>query len=131
MSLRAKWEFEYTAAKLAEAAAAQHAFRVSRIKVWEEKKAEVVAKIKDSGLSVHESIAAGMGSGKYSTSFEDNSAHVMVDPTLQKDLNECVKKINSHTEMRNSYDAWRQVLAANPEVRLKLDHDDWMYFFGK
>jgi hypothetical protein len=50
--------------------------------------------------------------------------------TLQRDLNECVTKIQQHRAAATEYDAWLQVLDANPEARLKLKHNDWMFFFG-
>lgn len=40
-------------------------------------------------------------------------------------------KIAYHTELRDTYDGWRQVLEANPENRLSLDIDDWLFFFGR
>lgn len=127
---RDDWEFEYTASTLASAAQAQRDHRSERVKVWEKKKAEVMAKIRDSGLTVHEGVAAGMSS--YTTS---NAAHggatVMVDTTLQRDLNECVGKIQTHRAAATEYEGWMQVLDANREARLKLKHSDWMFFFGK
>lgn len=126
---RDDWEFEYTASNLAAAARGQRDFRLSRVKVWEEKKGEVMAKIKDTGLTVHEGVAAGMSN--YTTSNAGHGATVMVDSTLQRDLNECVTKITSHRGSAAEYDAWLQVLEANPEARLKLKHADWMFFFGK
>jgi hypothetical protein len=125
---RIDWEFEYTAAKLADAAGAQLAHRKSRVDVWEAKKAEVLDKIKTSGLTVHEGIAASLTNY---TQSNNGGAHVMVDSTLQRDLNECANKIREHREAATGYDGWVQVLQANPEARLKLKHDDWMYFFGK
>jgi len=126
--LRDEWEFEYTAAKLAEAAKEQRDFRKSRVEVWEAKKIEVVDKIKSSGLSVHEGPAASMASY---TNSSRGGAHVLVDTTLQSDLNECVDKIKTHREAATDYDGWYQVLWANPESRLKLTHNDWLYFFGR
>jgi len=56
---------------------------------------------------------------------------VLVDPTLQKDLTECVTKMQHHAERARQYDGWEQVLRGNPNSRVHLDHDDWMYFFGR
>jgi hypothetical protein len=133
MGLRSDWEFEYTAAKLAAAATAQRDFRIGRVEAWEAKKAEVLQKIKDSGISVSESLADLMGSTmpKYSNAGHGRGAHITIDSTLQDDLSECVEKIREHTRLRNEYAAWVQVLEANPEQRLKLHNDDWMFFFGK
>jgi hypothetical protein len=132
MSLREEWEFEYTARTLAIAAAAQRDHRASRIELWTSKKAEVMQKIKDSGISVSESMSDILSSnGNYGNTMSGRGAHITIDTTLQADLNECVGKIRSHTSLRDEYDAWVQVLEANPESRLKLRHDDWMFFWGK
>lgn len=127
---RQDWEFEYTASALATAAIAQRDFRHGRVKVWEAEKEKVLQKIKDTGLTVHEGVAAGMTS--YTTSNAGHQgARVMVDSTLQNDLNECVTKIQTHRAAGTDYDGWVQVLEANPEAILKLKHADWMFFFGK
>jgi hypothetical protein len=134
MTLRKEWEFEYTGINLAKAAEAQHAFREARIKVWRDKQVEIIAKIKESGLEVHEDLADQMSSfsntAKYSTQAL-GGAQVVIDPTMQSDLNKCYAKIREHTELSKQYKAWQQVLEGNPEARVKLDHDDWMFFFGK
>ena len=132
MGLRDEWEFEYTASKLAEAAARQRDFRIERIELWESKKAEVMQKIKESGISVSESVADQLSNtGKYGNTMGRRGAHITIDGTLQEDLSECVEKIRNHTDLRNKYAAWVQVLESNPEKRLQLRHDDWMFFFGK
>lgn len=125
---RGNWEFEYTASKLADAAESQKAHRLSRITVWEGKKEEVMRKIKDSGLSVHEGVAASLSN--YTNSLRQG-ATVMVDPTLQSDLSECLEKIQQHRDAATNYDGWIQLLNANREARLKLKYHDWMFFFGK
>lgn len=129
MSNRDDWEFEYTAKNLASAAEAQRDFRKSRVEVWTAKKAEIMEKIRTSGLTVHEGVAAGLSS--YASNSSPGGAQVMVDTTLQRDLNECVSKIRTHSDAATEYDGWVQVLTANPESRLKLKHQDWMFFFGK
>lgn len=135
-SNRHEWEFEYTANKLAAAAQAQRDFRASRVEAWEKKKEEVMKKIKDSGLTVHEDLASGMtgtvnAMSKYHTTSADYGPQVLVDPMMQRDLNEAHGKIKAHRELQKQYDGWLQVLEANPESRLKLTHDDWLFFFGK
>lgn len=127
---RNEWEFEYTCAKLAEAASSQKAHRLARVAAWTEKKGEVMQKIKDSGLTVHESVAEGFGNYAQTTN-AGYGAQVMVDNTLQRDLSECVTKVASHRAAATEYDGWIQMLQANPEARVKLTHDDWMFFFGK
>jgi hypothetical protein len=131
MSLRQKWEFEYTAAKLAEAAEAQHAFRESRIAFWKAEQEKLIAKIKETGIVVHEDITAMLSNNaKYSTA-PIGGAQIVIDPTMQTDLNKAHAKITEHTAYTTQYKAWAQVLRGNPEARVKLDHDDWMFFFGK
>lgn len=129
---REEWTFKYTAANLAAAAAAQAEFRRNRFEFWRSKKAEVMHKIKDSGLTVHEEIATALLDKSYvSTSALRQGAQVLVDPTLQKDLNECVTKMQRHADKARHYDGWEQVLRGNPDALVELDHDDWMFFFGK
>ncbi len=125
---RHEWEFDYSAWALAEAAEHQKTFRQSRVEAWEAKKTEVMAKVKDSGLTIHEGPAAGFSNY---TSAIGQGAHVMVDTTLQNDLSECVSKIQEHRKAVTDYDGWAQVLRANPEQRIKLHQDDWLFFFGK
>lgn len=128
---RDEWEFEYTCAKLSEAANAQKEHRLARVKAWTEKKGEVMQKIKDSGLNVHESVAEQFANYGGTTSNAGFGAQITVDTTLQRDLSECVTKIASHRAAATEYDGWIQMLNANPEARVKLTHDDWMFFFGK
>lgn len=130
--LRSKWEFEYTAKTLAVAASQQRTFREQRVQFWRDKKEKVILKIKAEGLTIDESITDQLliSNTKYGTSAERGAA-IMVDQTMQRDLDECVSKIRAHTDFRKQYDAWVQVLDGNPEARVKLDHDDWMFFFGK
>jgi hypothetical protein len=125
---RDSWEFEYTAAKLAEGAAKQKAFRESRVVAWIDAKKAVMTEIKDSGLEVSESVAAGMSN--YTKSAHDYGPQVLVRSDLQKRLTECHEKIKLHEAAVTEYDGWVQVLSANPEARLKLTQADWLYFFN-
>lgn len=126
---RSEWEFEYTASKLAEGAAAQKAHRLSRVDAWTQAKADVMATVRESGIEVSESVAADMKS--YSNSTRSMGPQVMVRADLQAKLTECHAKISEHTIAAAEYDGWIQVLTANPEARLKLTQADWLYFFGK
>jgi len=123
-------EFEYTASKLAEGAAHQKAHRLSRVEWWKQKKAEVMAEVKESGLEISESIAS---QSNYATSnaLGGRGPQINVRSDLQQKLGECQQKIASHTQAAAEYDGWVQVLTANPEARLKLQQADWLYFFGK
>jgi hypothetical protein len=123
---RNDWEFEYTASKLAEGARAQLAFRRGRIEAWTKAKREVMAEIKESGIEVSESMGAG-----FSNYTEKMGPQVMVRGDLQRKLTECHAKIREHEKEADEIGGWIQVLEANPEARLKLNHSDWIYFFGK
>ena len=127
---RNEWEFEYTASKLAEGAAQQKTHRLSRVEWWKQKKAEVMAEVRESGLEISESIAS---QSNYANSAlaGGRGPQINVRADLQQKLGECQQKIASHTQAAAEYDGWVQVLAANPESRLKLQQADWLYFFGK
>lgn len=125
---RDEWEFEYTAAKLAEGAKAQREFRLGRVAWWTDAKAKVMAEVKETGLEVSESVAASVSN--YATT-SMAAPQIMVRADLQKKLAECHSKIQSHQQAADEYDGWIQVLTANGEQRLKLTHADWLYFFGK
>lgn len=126
---RAEWEFEYTASKLAEGAAAQKEFRLGRVAWWTEAKAKVMAEVKDAGIEVTESVAASISN--YATTTQMDGPQIRVRTDLQKKLIECHNKIQGHQQAAAEYDGWMQVLSANPESRLKLTQADWLYFFGK
>lgn len=126
---RNNWEFLYTASALAKAAEGQRDYRNTRVAAWEQKKAETLSKIKESGLTVDESVAEQFAN--YTTSANGRGAQIMVDTTLQRDLTECVGKIRQHRAAAAEYESWAQVLNANPASTLSLKLNDWMFFFGK
>lgn len=123
---RDEWTFKYTAAKLAEAAELRAAHRHERVEWWTEQRAKVMAEVKDSGIEVEESVAAS-----YSNTTMKMAPQVVVRTDLQRKLNECHQKIIEHGDAERSYAGWVQVLRANPEAQLELQHDDWLYFFGE
>ena len=55
---------------------------------------------------------------------------IEVDAGMQRDLTECQQKILEHDRLVRDYEGWIQVLTANPECRLSLDHEDYLFFFG-
>jgi hypothetical protein len=105
---RDAWEFEHAAAKLAEAAEGKKLHHLGRLDWWEGKKAEVMASIREKGISVHESVA--VASRAYSSALPGASARIMVDATLQRDLDECTNKVGDHRRKVELYDGWAQVL---------------------
>jgi hypothetical protein len=127
--LRQEWKFDYTASKLAEAAQAKRQFHQERFDWWKDKKDQVIAQIRAEGLEIDEKIALEYVSPK-SRDWERGS-QVTVRDDLRKNLDECLKKLAYHTGLISDYHGWHQVLSANPEVRLSLDHEDWLFFFGQ
>lgn len=126
---RKDWKFEYATTQLAEAAQGKITFHTERLNWWKNKKNDVFAIIRNEGIEVNEKIALGYQNPK--SRDWDHGAQVYVRNDLQKDLDECLEKLQSHTQRLNEYSGWYQVLAANPEDRLSLDIDDWLFFFGK
>ncbi len=126
--LKDEWKFDYTAAKVAEAARAKIGYHESRLAFWKGKREEVIATIRAEGIEVDEKIVLAQRHPKARD--WEQGGEVMIRNDLRKDLAECFGKLAYHTELRDSFDGWRQVLEANPENRLSLQIDDWLYFFG-
>lgn len=124
--LRDNWEFEYTASKLAEAAGVKADAHQAKFEWWEKKKSEVMQQVRATGIEVHDSVAAG-----YSNTKGGYGPQIAIDAGLQRDLCECQSKLLEHSTLVKEYNGWIQVLRANSEARLKLNHDDWLHFFGK
>ena len=126
---RKEWKFDYTASKLAEAAKTKHLHHQERFEWWKEKRDQVMAEIRKDGLEIDEKIALEYASPKRRD--WEQGAQVTVRNDLKRDLNECLEKLGYHTGLMNDYHGWHQVLSANSEARLSLDHDDWLIFFGQ
>lgn len=127
--LRQDWGFDYTAAKLGEAATTKIAFHTERLGWWKTKREEVMKTIRAEGLEIDEKIVMAYRNPKARD--WERGTQVMVRNDLQKDLEECLEKLAHHSGQLSQYDGWQQVLQANPETRLKLDIDDWLFFFGR
>ena len=127
--LRQDWGFDYTATKLADAADQKKAFHQERLEWWKAKRLEVMTTIRAEGLEIDEKIVLEFRNPK-SRDWNQGS-QVMVRNDLQKDLSECLEKLGHHTQQLQQFDGWKQVLAANPEARVKLDIEDWLFFFGR
>jgi len=122
---RKDWIFDYTAGKLADAAKAKKATHEGKREWWEQKKAETMKKVKDTGIEIRDSVAAS-----YSNTKGNYGPQIEIDAGMQRDLTECQSKILEHNDLVKSYDGWEQVLRAHPESRVQLDHDDYLFFFG-
>jgi hypothetical protein len=127
--LRQDWCFDYRATKLAEAAEQKKAFHQKRLDWWKAKRVEVMTVIRSEGLELDEKIVLEYRNPK--SRDWDGGSQVMVRNDLQKDLKECLEKLSQHTQQVEQYDGWQQVLAANADARVRLDIDDWLFFFGR
>ncbi len=123
------WTFEYTAAKLAEAAQTKISYHSEHLNFWKSKREELMATIRSEGIEVSEKIALGYNNPKARD--WDNGGEVMIRNDLRKELSETFSKLSYHTEQRDTYDGWYQALAANPENRMPLNIGDWLFFFGR
>ncbi len=127
--LRKDWKFDYTSAKLAEAARAKIAYHDGHLSLWKAKREELLATIRAEGIEVNEKIALRYAHPKARD--WEQGGEVMIRDDLRKALTETFEKLAYHTRQRDTYDGWQQVLAANPESRQSLDIDDWLFFFGR
>lgn len=127
---RTEWKFIYTASALAAAATAKAEHHSERLKWWEQKQAEVIAEVKEKGLEVTESLAMEYASSQAFTGAM-RGAQLTVKNDYQQKLNECHMKIRGHGEKVKEYAGWVQMLEANPQERVGLDIDDYLFFYGK
>lgn len=124
---RNDWKFQLPAKDLLDAADGKAKVHQAKKEWWEKKKAETIAKVKESGIEVHDSIASYVSNTK-----GDYGAQIVIDPTLQRDLNECHGKIQIHDATAKSYVAWVKILGlAKPTDTYELDQQDYEYFFGE
>ncbi len=126
--LRKEWKFDYAASKLLEAAQGKIGYHQERLTFWKSKREEVLATIRSEGIEVDEKIVLGIRNPK-SRDWE-RGGQVMVRNDLQKDLEEVYEKLHWHTEKLCNYQAWEEVLSANPDNLLPLDVEDWQFFFS-
>jgi hypothetical protein len=126
---RKDWQFEYAAAQLAEAAQAKMAHHTERLKFWKTKREETLAKIRSEGLEIDEKIVVGYQNPKARD--WDRANRISVRDDLRQRLDEVLDKLKFHTEKLGEYNGWRQMLVANPQARLGLDIEDWLFFFGR
>ncbi|MDT3668951.1 MAG: hypothetical protein ROZ37_01295 [Aromatoleum sp.] len=127
--LRENWKFDYTTDQLAEAALVKLHFHGERLAFWQGKRKAVMDTIRAEGLEVDEKISTGYANPKARD--WHRSAQVMVRNDLQKDLEECLEKLEWHTARRDEYDGWQQFLRAQAGQMQQLDINDWLFFFGR
>ena len=125
---RNEWHFDYTATRLGEAAQEKIAHHEERLAFWKGKREETLATIRSEGLEIDEKIVLGYDNPK--SRDWDRGNRVTVRDDLRQRLNEVLDKLKFHTDKLTQYSGWQQSLRANPEARLGVDIDDWLFFFG-
>lgn len=126
---REEWRFEYTANNLAAAAEKKIKFHAERLEWWKSKRHEVMDKIRSEGIEIDEKISLAYLSPKSRDWAQ--STQVTIRDDLRNNLSECQEKLAHHTQKQHEYVGWQQILAANPEQRLRLDIHDWLFFFDR
>jgi hypothetical protein len=126
---RKDWKFDYAATRLAEAAQAKIVHHTKRLDFWKAKREETLAKIRSEGLEIDEKIVVGYQSPK--SRDWDRANRISVRDDLRQQLDEVLDKLKFHTEKLSEYAGWRQMFLANPEARLGLDIEDWLFFFER
>jgi len=99
---RDEWKFEYTAARLAEAADSKIAHHGERLAFWKAKRDEVLSTIRTEGLEIDEKIVVGYQSPK-SRDWE-RANRVSVRDDLRQKLDEVLDKLRHHTEQLTQYE---------------------------
>jgi hypothetical protein len=131
--IRDEWKFKHRAEELAEAARSKYEHHAARLAWWKGKKEEVIAEIRSNGLEVSDTVASEyqLSSMNFTGALRGNGAKVIVKDEYQKKLTECEMKMSEHSQKSSAYDGWYQVLSANASSELEIDHDDFLFFFGK
>ncbi|MCX6966126.1 MAG: hypothetical protein NTW41_12375 [Verrucomicrobia bacterium] len=128
--LRDQWKFRYTARQLAEAAQTKIEFHKGRLEFWEARRKEVIGQIKADGIEVNEKSVLLQYASPKMRDFQEGG-DIMIRNDLRKRLAESYEKLAYHTGRRDTFDGWQQVLGANPDDKIELDIDDWLFFFGR
>ena len=128
--LRDQWKFRYTARQLAEAAQTKIEFHKGRLEFWEARRKEVIGQIKADGIEVNEKSVLLQYASPKMRDFQEGG-DIMIRNALRKRLAESYEKLAYHTGRRDTFDGWQQVLGANPDDKIELDIDDWLFFFGR
>lgn len=126
---RDAWEFPYTADVLLKAAYGKVEFHTERITVWEKAQEETKQKIRDSGLHIDEGVDIGPGTTIYNS--RNAGPQVTINDEMLRHLNEAIAKVRQHRDKIKDYGAWAEVLASQGQASFPLNHDDWLFFFGK
>lgn len=124
--LRNEWKFPYKSADLGKAAHSKQVHHEGRVRWWEAQQKRIAAEAGKKGLELIEAVGAS-----YSVSNAMHGKQLVVQGKYQMKLNECHQKLVEHRGKTETYAGWVQVLRANPKQVVDLNHDDYLFFFGK
>jgi hypothetical protein len=130
MSKRQDWAKTMRAEEILAGAETKLAFHKERLKFWEEQDAQTRVTIRESGISVNESLAAKTyGVMKMSTANSNFRApSVTIDPELEDQLQECFHKKQQHIIKIREYESWIEFLKGD-HGPLTLEIADFLFFF--
>lgn len=127
---RANWTFVYTAGQLAYGAKKQKEYREDRVRIWKEKYAIQVEKLKSEGVTIDRSVADTMSiTTTYLKGGPGAASRIKIDPELERKVIECEHKVREHERLRDEYEGWIQALSAQPEKKLEVTQADFLFFF--
>jgi hypothetical protein len=132
---RDEWELNYTADVILKATKTKIAFHESRVVVWKKTQDNVKKEIKESGIKIDEGPEIQeMGNSPYSRVSAGVSyprgPQIRIRDDLNEHLQRTTQKIREHREKTRQYTAWEAILESQGKASFKLNHDDWIFFFG-
>lgn len=127
------WKVKYTGEELLAGAKEKLAFHQGRREFWVGKKNEVIEKIKAEGITVTESLVDELGKIGYANtrSYNDAGPRVQIDVALAAKVQEAAGKVHEHDAKIRAYSGWVLQLENSRDSKFQLDHEDWLFFFGK
>lgn len=109
--------FRYLGQQIAEACVAEAEYHDDRIRWWEDERNVAIAACKSAGFTVKEYDITG---GK--------RTEMVVDPTLQRRVDEAISKIAKHQAARDRFRIEAGAYGVQPSREYELDPDDVVYF---
>lgn len=114
---RQNHRFQYRGDAIAAAAKKEADYHRGRLSFWQEAQNAAIETAKAKGIEVREHDITG---GK--------RAEMVLDPVLQKRMDECATKIDTHRRKCERYDIEAAAYGARAEMAYDLDADDVVYF---
>lgn len=109
--------FRFVGQQIAEACAANVEYHDSRVAFWVKERSDAIDACKTAGFTVKEYTVTG-----------GTRAEMVVDPTLQRRVDEAVNKIATHQAARDRFRVEAGAYGAQPTRDYELDPDDVVYF---